>query len=135
MISGRGVVFTLSFDRQARVLMASVSGVFSSDDIAGLDAAVPRFVSREGPVRGILDFTDATALAVSNSRIAARGQKPAMVEALLIVAPQPEFNSLGRAFGQYQRMAGTAEPKVVGTLEEAYAILGIVDPQFEPVEG
>src|SRR5205085_7077617 len=115
--------------------MARISEVFSSDDIAGLDAAVPRFVSREGPVRGILDFTDASALAVSNSRLAARGQQPSIVETLLFVAPQPEFNNLSRAFGQHQRIAGNAEPKVVGTLEEAYAILGVVDPQFELVEG
>lgn len=86
-------------------------------------------------MRGILDFTDATAVAVSEPRIAARGQQPSIVTSMVIVAPQPEINRLGRAFADYQRVAGTVEPKVVWTLEESYAILGLVDPQFEPVEG
>ncbi|MFI5001065.1 MAG: hypothetical protein ACHQK9_14400 [Reyranellales bacterium] len=111
-----------------------MTGVFSSDDIAAIDAAVLGFVSREGAVRGVLDFTGVEAMAVSDSRIAVRGQQPSIVAGVVLVAPQPDVNRLCRAFAEHQRAIGIAETDVVTTLDEAYAILGLTDPRFEPVE-
>jgi hypothetical protein len=129
-------VFKLSFDAKNKLLVASASGVYSSDDVAALDAEVLRLVAREGPLRGILDLTAVDAVAISDYRLAIRGQQPSMIPGnnRVFVAPQPEINRLCRDFASLQRVAGSGEPRVVTTLKEAYAALGITDPQFEPVE-
>jgi hypothetical protein len=129
-------MFSLAFDRRHRVLMARATGVFSSDDITALDAAIVRFVSREGDLRGILDFTAVEALAVSASRLAVRGRQPPVMGTAdrVFVAPQADINRFCRSFAEHQRGSGNAGPQVVTTLVEAYAALGLVDPQFEPVD-
>ena len=128
-------MFTLAFDRRHRVLMARVTGTFSSDDIAALDAAIARGLAREGELRGILDFTVVEALAVSASRLAVRGRQPRSWEQAIACSrrrsPTP-ISSAGAA--EHQRGSGNAVPQVVTTLAEAYAALGLVDPQFEPVD-
>jgi hypothetical protein len=129
-------MFTLSFDRRHKVLMARATGVFSSDDITALDAKIVRVVSREGELRGILDFTAVEALAVSASRLAVRGRQPPVLGASdrVFVAPQPDINRFCRSFAEHQRGSGNVGPKLVTTLGEAYTALGLVNPQFEPVD-
>jgi hypothetical protein len=94
-------------------------------------------VAREGLMRGVLDFSAVEAVAVSSARLVARGQRQSILqdENRVFVAPQPEMYQLSRAFADHQRIAGRIEPKVVATLEEAYALLGLQDARFEPVEG
>ncbi len=129
-------MFTLAFERLPKVLMARFSSVFSSDDIEAIDAAVLGFVAHEGPVRGILDFSDVEAVAVSGPRLAVRSRRPPIVpgQDRVFVTPRPDIYGLGRTFAEQQRIAGGGEPKVATTLAEAYAALGLADPQFDPVE-
>jgi hypothetical protein len=62
-------MFTLAFDHQNRVLLAHFSGVFSSEDIAGLDAATIALIAREGPLDSIVDFGPVEAWAVPMSKL------------------------------------------------------------------
>jgi hypothetical protein len=129
-------VFTFLFDAKNRVLLTRVTGIYSSEDIEAMSEATLRFVARQGAVRGVLDLSAVEAVAVSASRLAALAQRPSVLQdgERVYVTPQPEIYRLARHYADHQRMAGRGEPKVVTTLDAAYALLGLVDPQFEPVE-
>ncbi len=131
-------MFTLSFDRTHRVLMARINGIFSSPDMAELDGAVIHFLSLQpdsAEVRGIYDFSHVQAFAVPASKFAERGFQPPIVRGRrVLVAPAYAGESFGSSFRNLQRGAGNSAFTVVPTLQAAYALLDLTDPNFEPVE-
>jgi hypothetical protein len=127
----------ISFERKYRVLLASFSGAFTPDDIALLNATVADFRKSQGPVRGIVDMTAVEVIGVTLEDMtrAARGQPQIMAgQDRVYVIPQTLLFGMGRLFGTYQGLAGFTEPHVVRTMPEACEILGLVDPDFQPVE-
>lgn len=116
--------------------MAQVSGVLSSDDLDTHDRAVLRFLAGLTGVRAIYDFSAVDALAVPASKIAQRGQQPAMIsERRVVVAPRQAGEEFALIIRDQQRAAGLPEPTIVATLEEAYALLGLdYQASFEPVD-
>lgn len=125
----------LAFDRRNRVLQVTVSGIFASEDLEALDHAVLEFVAREGQVRSIYDYSAVEAFAVPQTRIVVRAQQPAIVseERVMVTSPAARGDDM-RVYGRHQREAGQREPIVVDSVEEAYTVLRLWNPQFEPVE-
>lgn len=128
-------MLTLAFDRANRVLRVTVDGIFASPEMEELDRSVIAFLAREGPVRGIYDYSDVDAFAVPRTRLVQRAQQPAIVrDQRVIVASRAMGGDGARAFGRYQREAGQKDAAVVYSLEEAYAVLDLKQPRFEPVD-
>jgi hypothetical protein len=124
----------LAFDRKNRVLQVSVSGIFASEDLEALDNAVVEFVARHGPVRGIFDYSDVEAIAVPDSRLAQRAQQPEAIEQRVVVVSRVMGGERARTYARYRREASQKHPVIVASLDEAYAVLGLRNPRFEPVE-
>jgi len=125
----------LAFDRKNRVLRVSVSGIFASEDLEACDHAVIEFIAREGQVRGIYDYSAVEAFALPQSRIIQRAQQPAIVrEERVMVASRAAGDEALRDYSRYQTEAGERESLIVDNLEEAYAVLRLRNPHFEPVE-
>jgi hypothetical protein len=124
----------LAYDRRYRVLRVTVSDIFSSEDMEEMDTAMVQFVARHGPVRGIFDYTDVVAFAVPDSRLAERAQQPSAIQQRIVVASRVSGGERARTYGRYRREAGQREATIVGSLDEAYALLGLRNPRFEPVE-
>lgn len=127
-------MFTLWFERRHRVLMVRISGVMSSQDFDTHDQSVLAFLAREGSVRGLYDFSGVDAVAVPASKVVQRGQAPSIITERVVVAPRSAGEEYARAIREQQRLAGHREPMIVPTLGEAYALLGLENPQFEPVD-
>jgi hypothetical protein len=128
-------MLSLAYDRKHRVLRATISGIFASEDMEELDRSVIEFVARQGQVRCIYDYTTVEALAVPESLLARRAQQPLIVrEQRVIVASRVSSGEAARAYVRYQREAGQKEAAIVDTLNEAYALLRLRNPRFEPVE-
>jgi len=128
-------MLSVDFDRNARVLRVTISGIFSSEDLEEIDRIAIEFAAREGQVRSILDYTDVEAFAVPESRLAQRArQPPIMQDQRVIVASRIVRGEHARAYGRHQREAGNTEATIVDTLAEAYAMLRLKKPRFEPVE-
>ena len=53
----------------------------------------------------------------------------------VIVAAQNAGGEAMRDYGRFQREAGLKEATLVDSLEEAYSLLRLKNPRFEPVEG
>ncbi len=133
-------MFSLFYERRHNVVMTRITGVLSSEDIEAHDRSVLNFLAgifaSERQVRGLYDFSAVEALAVPISKIDQRGQRPAIIEGMrVVVAPSAAAGAdfATRLSGQ-QRMAGHREPLIVDTMEEAYRLLDMDDPQFERIE-
>jgi hypothetical protein len=126
-------MLSFAFDRKHRVVLVTISSIFTSEDLDDFDRAMLDFVAREGRVRAIIDYTAVTALAVPETRLTQRAQQPLIVPDRILVAPR-ELGDTARAYGLRQREAGKQHAPVVETIEEAYASLGLKNPRFEPVE-
>jgi len=129
----------VSFDRKARVLLASFSGTFAPEDIASLVATATEFKAQEGTVRSIVDFTGIEVVGVTLTEMTemARAKPQVMTgQERVFVIPQAMamLFGMGRVFGTYQSLGGFKEPQIVHTLPEAYAILDLIDPDFQPLE-
>lgn len=129
-------MFSLFFERRHRVLMARITGVLSSEDIATHDRVVLRFLAGKDGVRAIYDLSNVEALAVPASKIAHRGQRPAIVTGhRIVVSSSAGGAEFVRIIADEQRTAGLAEPTIVPTLEQAYAQMNLgKDAVFEPVD-
>jgi hypothetical protein len=129
------IMFALAFDRRHNILLSRFSGVFNSSDIAELDTAIVRFTSDHGPAHGILDFSAVVAVSVPISRLLQRGRQPAISPTCkrIIVAKDPELFQLARSFTIQQGLAGSPEPIVVSSMEEALKALGAESAEFEPL--
>ena len=117
--------------------MTRITGVLSSEDLDAHDLTVLLFLAGlmagEQPVRGLYDFSAVEALAVPISRINQRGQRPAIIEGQRVVVAPPgaagaEWAAL---LAEQRRTAGLSQPTIVATLEDAYRLLGIDNPQFD----
>jgi hypothetical protein len=128
-------MLTLAFDRANRVLRVTVSGIFASAEMEELDRVVIDFLAREGPVRGIYDYTDVEAFAVPHSRLVQRAQQPAIMrDQRVMVASRIAGGEGARTFARHQQEAGEKSAVLVHSLEEAYAVLDLEQPRFEPIE-
>ena len=127
-------MLSLAFDRRHRVLRVTVSGIFSSEDMDEMDHATVAFVAQHGQVRGIFDYTQVAAFAVPDSRLAERAQQPSAIQQRIVVSSRVSGGERARTYAGYRREAGQREATIVGSLDEAYALLGLRNPRFEPVE-
>ncbi|MDB5488414.1 MAG: hypothetical protein JWQ58_2129 [Reyranella sp.] len=125
----------VAFERRHRILLSRFIGVFSFDDIEALDRVVKKVVHENGPVAGLLDLSNVDTIAVPPWRLIQRGRAPqiALGQQRVMVAPDGPLHDMARAYADQQRDYGNLEPIVVRSLEEAYDVLGIADPVFEPV--
>ena len=129
-------MFTLLFDAREKVMLTRYSGVFSSDDISSLDEFVAGFIAREGIyVRNIFDFTAVEAVAIPRPRLLERGRKPRTNpgQDRVVVAPQHEIHELFRDYAQAQLDIGNGKMMVVQRFDEALRLLGLRDPNFQPL--
>ena len=129
-------MFILAFDGKHEVLKTTIVGVLSSDLLRQWDQAIVGFTSRRGPSHGLADFSRVEAIAVPLSRLASRGRQPQISPGWerVIVAPRSDLVEWSMAFREYQSAAGYRSPIVVASMDEAYRILDLTDPVFEPVQ-
>ncbi|HTR85143.1 MAG TPA: hypothetical protein VMI56_11750 [Reyranella sp.] len=134
-------MFTLSFESAHKVLRAHFTGIFTAQDFADLDDALLRFLAAQandvyGRIRAIFDLSDIEAIGVSQSKIADRARRPPILrDVRIMVAPPFAGEDFGRTYRQEQRQTADSEPVIVRSLAEAYALLELNNPCFEPLTG
>ncbi len=126
----------LFYERRHNVVLARVSGVLSSADIAEHDRALLNFLAGKQGVRGLYDFSSIDALAVPISKINQRGQTPPIIGGMRVVVAPTGAAGIDFAvqLADQLRAAGHREPQIVESLADAYRLLGLDNPQFERIE-
>ena len=126
------------FDPDNRLLRIRLEGHITTDGAREHYRAASQRVMQTRPRASIWDLSGVTLLEVSTDAVAKLARSlPALPEPdrpRIIVAASAHVFGLARMF---QALGEGARPrlKVVHTLEEACAMLGVSKPRFEPLEG
>jgi hypothetical protein len=130
--------FRFEFDPANKILLFRCEGRLTDESLAEYYRAARKYSTATDASVGIFDSSLVTDFAVSSEFIRAlANQEPAMPDAFkrlrFIVAPTTVGFGLARMF---QTLGEPTRPllKVVHTLDEALAALGIQSPQFELLE-
>ncbi len=122
--------------REQRVLMARVTGIYDAEEMQRFDDFVRSFVADHGEMRGLYDFSGVEKVDIPMARLTERAGQPSIIGGLrVLVAPKTIGIGMTRTFSERQSDAGQTAPMVVGRLEEAYVLLGLdYKAHFERVE-
>jgi hypothetical protein len=127
----------LSFDPVNRILWVKYATAVSAENLAHLDSAIAAFISREGVVDMVLDYSNAPPSLIDSSLIRTRAATYSVPpgQRRVLVAPSDHIFGMFRMYATYRDTAhpGTA-PAVVRTLDDALAALQIDKSTFKPVK-
>ena len=128
------MAFTLLFDAGNKVLLARFDGTVTADVMRAMVAAARRFAEREGQHPAIADFSAVEHFEIDADSIRQFAQaRPVMAgHKRVLVAPSDAIFGSLRMFEMHQSAVGD-EPVVVRSLQRAYEILEIRDPDFQPI--
>lgn len=128
--------FHFSIDSVHGILHCQFSGELNDKSLMDYYARARHHARTLNPQIGLLEFKDITSVSISTAVLAFLADSaPAFPDASkprVMVAPTDLIYGKCRAF---EIMGGGSRPRlhIVRTLEEAYAVLGVSDPQFEPL--
>jgi hypothetical protein len=125
----------VDFDAKHNILRGTLEGPMTGAILLDLYHQATEFMASHPPCRGILDFSRVTEFEVSSEAIRRVAAAPPAVPAgymRVLVIPQVFIFGLARMFqilGEKHR----PELQVVRTMEEAYLLLGVEQPEFYPL--
>ncbi|MFY9905143.1 MAG: hypothetical protein WBX02_10305 [Terriglobales bacterium] len=125
----------VDFDAKNNILRGTLEGPMTGAILLELYQRATEFMASHPPSRGILDFSRVTEFEVSSDAIRQVAASPAVLPAgymRVLVIPQIFIYGLARMFqilGEKHR----PELQVVRTMEEAYQLLGVEQPDFYPL--
>jgi hypothetical protein len=122
-------------DRKRRIVLVRYSSELSVKNLAELDAMAAAFAAREGPMDGIIDFSDMPTSDIPAAVVTDRGKMPRRMSGhrrIFIVSNELAFGML-RIYGAYQDSHGEDVPDIVYSLDEALTALDAKGATFEPV--
>jgi hypothetical protein len=122
-----------AYDEQSRTCLARFSGTLTEQDLVVCDVAARACLTLHGPVAGLVDFSHVDSVEVTAAQIISRGMgRQIMVGQRRAIVANGVLFGLMRMFSTYQSQY-SVEPMIMRTLPEAYAALGLVAPDFQPV--
>jgi hypothetical protein len=128
--------FSFDFDSTNKIFRGRIDGRVTDAILKQFYAVGAEHLSRIEPCRGIFDFSGVTSLDVLPQTIRELAElEPAMPNpsrARVILAPADNGFGLARMF-QFEGELTRPNLHVVRTEREAWAVLGVQDPQFEPL--
>ena len=128
--------YRIVFDPTNRILRAQFEGRVTDDELKDVYRFGQAHVARIDPRAGITDFSAVTTMAFSAVTIyelaTATPIMPDSSRPVVFVAAIPHVFGMARMF---KMLGGETRPNlhVVRTLEEAYAVLDVREPQFESI--
>ena len=128
--------YRIVYDPTNRILRARFEGRVTDDELKEVYRLGQAQATRIDPHAGITDFSDVTTVAFSSETIhELAASTPIMRDPrrpVVFVAPTPHIFGMARMF---EMLGAQTRPNlhVVRTLEEAYEVLDVREPQFEPI--
>lgn len=128
--------YQILYDRTNRIIRARFEGRVTDDEFMDVYRLGQKLVGELDPQAGITDFSDITTVAFTPETIyELAAAKPIMRDPnrlVVFVAPTPHVYGMARMF---EILGEATRPNlhVVRTLEEAYKLLKVQEPQFEPI--
>ena len=127
--------YLIDFDATNRILRSRFIGRVTDDDLREMYGFGLDNIARLDPLAGITDFSEVSEVAFSAQTMRELARtKPIMPDPsrpVIFVAPTPDLFGMARMF-ELEGAESRPNLHVVHTLEEAYQILNVRDPQFYP---
>ncbi len=129
--------YAFEFDSANALLQGRLYGAVTSEDLREYFRQGVRCVTAKKPRAGITDLTGVTSFEVSPQTIrdlaSSRPVAPAENLLRVIVAPSPDVFGMARMFESHGE-ATRPNLHVVKTCKEAMVIVGVQEPNFEPID-
>jgi len=129
--------YHFEFDSANRILLAWFEGKVTDADLKEYYRMAERYVAATNPSAGVLDMSAVSFLEVSPQTIRELASLPPAFsdphQPRCIIAPSPKIFGMARMF-ELQGQPTRPNLHVVRTAKEAWAILGVSKPKFEPLE-
>jgi hypothetical protein len=129
--------YLIEFDAKNRIIRGRFEGRVTDEELKEYYREMTKYVALTGPCAGITDFSAATSFEVSSNTLRELASlRPAMPDMNLprfIVAPSPVIFGLSRLF-QIAGEVTRPNNHVVSTADQAFAALGVLEPEFEPIQ-
>jgi hypothetical protein len=126
------------FDPANKILLVLVDGRLTDELLKDYYKTLGKYAIATDPSAAIVDFSSVTEFAISSEVVRQLGrEEPAVPNATtrprIVVAPQTH------AYGIFRMFQIAGEPrrpllKIVHTMDEAFAALGVQSPHFEPLD-
>jgi hypothetical protein len=131
------MAYQFEFDATNQVLCCRFSGHINSRFMESFSADARQHTASLGPRAVVFDFSAVTSSEVLSSAVLALAEAPPVVSdptcPRVVVAPAPLIFGLARMF-QIRGESSRPRLEVVRSLTEAWALLNVQDPHFEPLE-
>ena len=128
--------FRFEFDSTHRILRVAFSDVVTDESITSFYGMLAKYAAALDPLAGILDLSSVTSFEVTIPTIRKLAwSEPAMPHSdrpRFIVANSAHVFGMARMF-EFEGESTRPNLHVVRTPRDVWAILGIHDPQFEPL--
>jgi hypothetical protein len=130
------MAFALLFDEKQRVLLVKFERALTRQALEAMVQAAREFAAVHGNCDGIVDFSAVEKLDIDVSYLRAYGGSPRVMTGArrVLVAPDDEMFGIARLYGLHQSNSQGEEPMVVRSLQAAYDLLDLKDPDFQPFE-
>jgi predicted phosphodiesterase len=128
--------FALFFDSKYRVLLVKFGRALTRQALEAMVQAAREFAAVHGNCDGIVDFSAVEKLDVDVSYLRAYGGSPRVMAGArrVLVAPDDEMFGIARLYGLHQSTSQGEEPMIVRSLQAAYDLLDLKDPDFQPLQ-
>jgi hypothetical protein len=123
------------YDQVHNVLRLDFEGHLTTADLDAIDPAITGILKEQdrSEVRVLYDMTHIEALAVPQLRFAQRARLAPIGKSMrVVVAPPWASHGFGKSYRDAQRFSAHSQPLIVPHLHEAYRVLALVDPKFQP---
>jgi len=129
--------YRFEFDASSGLLQGRLEGRVTSEELTEYYQTAVKCARMKKPRSGITDMTGITAFEVTSQTVRElAGMRPAIPDQDLlrvIVASSPEVFGMARMFESHGE-ATRPNLHVVRTCKEALAIVGVLEPKFEPID-
>jgi hypothetical protein len=131
------MAYHFDFDSKNRILRGRIDGCLTDEALKEFYRVSAERLARIDPCLGISDFSGVTSSEVSPQTIRELASyPPAMADPRrirVVFAPSDIIFALARMF-QFEGEHTRPNLHVVRTLAEAWAVMGVQEPQFEPIQ-
>jgi hypothetical protein len=128
--------YQFDFDSTNRILRGRLDGCVTDEVLKEYYRTAAGYAAQIDPLCGITDFSAVTSFEVSAQTVRKLARStpvmPDVSRVRVIIAPVDHVFGISRLF-QIEGEKTRPHNHVVRTVEEAWAVLGVHDPKFEPL--
>ncbi len=124
-------MFFFFLEHRHHVLLTRFVDTLTDTDLVEHNRLAREISDRQDITARIVDFTDITSVEAAVSTIVELAERQGRLTRVFIV-PRPEIFGLARLYATHNSLSGVRQPLLTKTRAEAFALLDLDAPDFQP---